>query len=293
MDKALKQRLVGASVLIALVIVVLPMLLSGQPQNQQEARRIEVPAKPSELSFETRRFPIGQQDSANPSVLESTAANTSAPKPGARRLSEDSSAPQTPAVSSPAEIPDNPDQHGQAGEFEEGSQSPGRYLVQVASFSTTTSANNLVSRLKADGLPVLTDTVEASVGTLHRVRVGPFDQVSEANDAVRLIRTRTPDVKPRVMDLRPDESAPVTEPSDPLVRWVVQVGSFSNADNAESLLEKLRSAGFSAYAVTVSDTRGTRHNIRVGPEIERQSAIRIAAEIRQKINLDGIVMSVD
>ena len=269
------------------------MLLSGQPEYQQEARSIEVPAKPSELSFETRRFPIGQPDSDKPSVLESAGVDIAEISRGGTSLNRNAPALQAPAVTEPAPIADNSGQQPLAEDVDEDSQSPGRYLVQVASFSTTASANSLVSRLKADDLPVLTDTVEASVGTLHRVRVGPFDLVSEANNAVGLIRTRTPDVKPRIIDLRPDESAPVTEPSDPLVRWVVQVGSFSNAANAEGLLEKLRSAGFSAYSVTVRDSRGTRHTIRVGPEIERQSALGIAREIREKINLDGIVMSVD
>ena len=51
MDIALKQRLVGASVLIALAVVVLPMLLSGQPELQNESARIEVPEKPPELSI--------------------------------------------------------------------------------------------------------------------------------------------------------------------------------------------------------------------------------------------------
>lgn len=293
MDKALKQRLVGASVLVALAIIVLPMLLNGQPENQQEARSISVPAKPSELSFETRRFPIGQQKAENPSVVARTATDMAAPNKGETSLKGDSPVQQAPAVTAPVAIADHSGQQRPVVDIDAATPSPGRYLVQVASFSTTTSANSLVARLQADNLPVLTDTIEASVGTLHRVRVGPFDLVSEANNAVSLIRARTPDVKPRVIDLRPDERAPVTEPSDPLVRWVVQVGSFSNANNAESLLDKLRSAGFSAYSVTVRDSRGTRHKIRVGPEIERQAAIKIAAEIRQKINLDGIVMSVD
>src|SRR6056300_1150331 len=60
MDKALKQRLVGASVLIILAVIVLPMLLSGRSETlKQESRQIELPAKPDELSIETRRFPVG------------------------------------------------------------------------------------------------------------------------------------------------------------------------------------------------------------------------------------------
>ena len=60
MDKALKQRLVGASVLIILAVIVLPMLLSGRSDTlKQESREIELPPKPEELSIETRRFPVG------------------------------------------------------------------------------------------------------------------------------------------------------------------------------------------------------------------------------------------
>ena len=46
MDQALKQRLVGATVLIILAVILLPMLLSGQPELQNESRRIELPDKP-------------------------------------------------------------------------------------------------------------------------------------------------------------------------------------------------------------------------------------------------------
>ena len=60
MDKALKQRLVGASVLIILAVIVLPMLLSGRSDRlKHESNQIELPPKPDELSIETRRFPVG------------------------------------------------------------------------------------------------------------------------------------------------------------------------------------------------------------------------------------------
>ena len=61
MDKALKQRLVGASVLVALAVIVLPMLLGGRPDGVSEVRKIELPPQPAELDFETRRYPIGGQ----------------------------------------------------------------------------------------------------------------------------------------------------------------------------------------------------------------------------------------
>ncbi|MFT7563834.1 MAG: hypothetical protein ACI8ZT_001486, partial [Bacteroidia bacterium] len=37
----------------------------------------------------------------------------------------------------------------------------------------------------------------------------------------------------------------------------------------------------------------SRYKVRVGPEIERESAIRIAEDIREELELDGMVISVD
>lgn len=292
MDKALKQRLVGASVLIALAVVVLPMLLSGQSDNQQETRRIEVPPRPSELSFETRRFPVGDQANELPSVVEK-APEAKAPevreieKPPAEAVVEQAEG-DIQSMQSAIDQPPNT-----RSVIEEIQINPGRYLVQVASFSTVANADRLASRLRVDGLDVMMDTIDAAVGTLHRVRVGPYDQIGQANDAMSMIRARTPDVNPRIVDLRPDESAPVTDPSDPLVRWVVQVGSFENQANSESLVGQLRANGFNAYSIAVTEPGRTRYKVRVGPEIERQSAVAVAADIRSKLRLDGIVISVD
>jgi DedD protein len=291
MDKALKQRLVGASVLIALAVVVLPMLLSGQTGGQPETRSIDMPPKPAELSFETRRFPVGNQSPGEPSAIEVQPTEPEVIEvPSVQPEQVETSTPEIPEPSAPvtevlsvAETQvDTPELPG-----------PGRYLVQVASFSTTSNADRLTTRLKADGLDVMMDTIEAAVGTLHRVRVGPYDRIDQANEAMSLIRSRTPDVNPRVIDLRPDESAPVTDPSDPLVRWVVQVGSFESKENSESLVSQLRAGGFTAYSIAVTEAGSTRYKVRVGPEIERESAIRITADIREKLGLDGMVISVD
>jgi DedD protein len=284
MDKALKQRLVGASVLIALAVVVLPMLFSGQAGNPQESRSIEVPPRPAELSFETRRFPLGDSPAGRaPHSVPANEPKDMEPDQGTVEPGipvEAAEKPSERAAPEPAKM----------AEEAPGEEMPGRYLVQVASFSTTANANRLADRLRDDGMSVMMDSIVAEVGTLHRVRVGPFGLIEEANDALAQIRARTPDVNPRVIDLRPDESAPVTDPSDPLVRWVVQVGSFSARENADKLVSRLRASGFSAFNVSVRDAGGTRHKVRVGPEIERQAAVRIAERIREKMSLEGIVM---
>jgi cell division septation protein DedD len=160
------------------------------------------------------------------------------------------------------------------------SQDAPRYLVQVASFSSEKNANALAGRLRSEGLPVLMDVVDRSAGRLHRVRVGPYMEQSEADAVVTSLRSTMKDLTPRVLDLRPADSAPVSTPSDPLVRWVVQVGSFSNAERAGALVAELRVAGMPAFSEKVSSANGTVYKVRIGPELERSKAVELARKVK-------------
>jgi cell division septation protein DedD len=164
-----------------------------------------------------------------------------------------------------------------------------RYLVQVASFSSEKNANTLAGRLQTENLPVLMDVVERPAGTLHRVRVGPYVERSEADAVVADLSSTMKDLKPRVLDLRPGESAPVSTPSDPLVRWVVQVGSFSKSDSADALVAKLRLEGLPAFAEKVSAAGGTAFKVRIGPELSRDRATQLARKVKAEHNLDAFV----
>jgi DedD protein len=171
--------------------------------------------------------------------------------------------------------------------------SSGRYAVQVASFGSINNANRLAETLRGSGYAVLSDTVASDVGTLHRVRVGPFATEAEANAVVAQLRERVNDVKPRVVDLQPEKTAQVTSPSDPLVRWVVQLGSFSSTGNADKLVESVRAEGFSAYKESISGSGSTVYRVRVGPFLERDEAIRVDGLIADRLSIDGVVMSAD
>src|SRR5689334_14664953 len=58
MDSALKQRLLGAAVLIALAIIFVPMFLSNTPQQTENTTlNLDIPKAP-ERKFETRTLPV-------------------------------------------------------------------------------------------------------------------------------------------------------------------------------------------------------------------------------------------
>jgi len=303
MDTALKQRLVGASVLIALAVVVLPMLLGGRPEGDvQETQKIELPPQPSELDFETRRYPIGEQTPARqPESAPATVKPLPSPGPSTLPAPMDEPGTATDAVmDEPAGVQLEPPGSDLAAESlpdltvtETPPEEAGRYVVQVASFGAIDNSKRLSETLQGYGYDVMVDTVKSDVGTLHRVRVGPYGSEAEANGVVSRLQTQVGDIKPRVMDLQPDKATQVTTPSDPLVRWVVQVGSFSNADNADKLVARLRLESMSAYKEEVSGSGSTIFRVRIGPFLEREEAIRADKRVMERMSIDGVVMSSD
>ena len=181
MDRALKQRLVGASVLIALAVLVLPMLLSGRPENRnQQTQKIEIPPKPPELSFETRRYPIGdkqaessaeQEDSeqdvpvrqlpvprSTPVKVEVPDSSADSPDPDSSNtvtsdtVSSDTVAADTQPAVLPAVTEPEPAQMVN-------SPGSGRYIVQVASFGSLANATRRSTSLNSSGYPVMTDSI--------------------------------------------------------------------------------------------------------------------------------------
>lgn len=299
MDKALKQRMVGATVLIALAVIILPMLLGGRPEgDSQQSRKIELPAQPPELSFETRRYPIGeqgleQQAKKDPSTPEDTVRQLPPPKVPASKVDKPDAVNSTVGKSGIDEQASVPVVTSNAPVPLENSPDTGRFVVQVASFGALDNANKLSATLRSNGYSVITHSVKSEVGVLHRVRVGPYASEAEANRTASDLESKVPGVKPRVMDLQPGKSAQITTPSDPLIRWIVQLGSFSSAANAEKLVASLRLDGLSAYSEMVSSSGSSIYRVRIGPFLQREEAMRVESQVRQKNSLDGVVMSTD
>src|SRR5690348_11277685 len=69
MDSALKQRLIGAAVLIALAVIFVPMFLgNAPPQPQNTTLNLDIP-KPPDRDFQTRTLPVtGTESVATPAA---------------------------------------------------------------------------------------------------------------------------------------------------------------------------------------------------------------------------------
>jgi DedD protein len=61
--------------------------------------------------------------------------------------------------------------------------------------------------------------------------------------------------------------------------WAVQLGSFSNQENAERLAASLRDQGYAAFLSQLQTASGALHRVRIGPQKDRESAEAIAAQL--------------
>lgn len=72
--------------------------------------------------------------------------------------------------------------------------------------------------------------------------------------------------------------------------WAVQVGSFSNRNNALALRKKLRQKKFTAFVEYVKNNKGGVYRVRIGPEANRDKADAILKDVAQKLDLKGVVV---
>jgi len=76
-----------------------------------------------------------------------------------------------------------------------------------------------------------------------------------------------------------------------LSAWIVQLGSFTEEDNAQSLNTKLRKAGYPSFVEPIKKDGKNSYRVRVGPEIKRSEADSLLKKLKEKMQLDGIVVS--
>ena len=188
MDVLLKQRLVGAIVLVALGVIFIPMLLEG-PNRTLVPEMDEMPA-PETLAPELplKPFPpVGEPVQAERAVvMEATGADV--PEPEVPEPSESSQpiepeAAPTPAAAAPPEPVKTPVKP--VGAEKPAADTPaGSWIVQVVSLSNKANAMALRDRLRKGDFATQVEEVRVDGKTHYRVRVGPFLERAEA-DRVR------------------------------------------------------------------------------------------------------------
>jgi DedD protein len=308
MDLSLKQRLLGAVVLIALAIIFVPMFLSGPaPQQTSETVNLAIPPAP-DREFQNRVLPVD----ATPNATKSADAGTTQPTTDAPLTNPPLATVDTPPR--PAEIPqptepvsaapaaappktETPPAKAEAPKAADnapGRAANGRFYVHLGIYTVAKNADDLVATLKQGGMPAFTEASEAQGKPASRVRVGPYEDRAAA-EAVRLrIKQMNPAVASSVVQLADDAKAdapPTALPANRAGGWAVQLGAFKTVEEANKVRDRLKGAGFVAYVDKVDAATGTLWRVRAGPEADRGNADKLKGRIRDKLKLDGMVVT--
>lgn len=188
MEMRVRERLVGALILVAGVVLLVPAILTGrgsapteppaQPMRREEFQVIDAAESPDEQVL----VPEPVADAPRPAAKEESAplvganagapakaapaASTALPAPAAKAPARDTSPQQTPAETTPP-----------------------AWAVQLGAFSNRQKAEQLVAELRKRRFPAFLFEYRASGEVLYRVRVGPEQDRARAEEiAARLAK---------------------------------------------------------------------------------------------------------
>jgi DedD protein len=182
-EQQLKERLVGAVVVVALGVVLIPLLLDGPPgPTGPRSIGLELPAPDSDSRTHTIRLgePREQPPVARP-------APSAPPERSPERGSVSRTPVPTPEQQPAAVEPESPPVESAPVRVEPpvpAQPETGEWAVQVGSFSNPDNAGRLSRQLSAEGFPAFVARLVTDGRTMHRVRVGPVDSRESAEALV-------------------------------------------------------------------------------------------------------------
>lgn len=162
MDSQLKQRMVGAAVLMAFGVIFIPVLLDGAGQDQQPTAIPAMPKRPV--------IPKPLALNQTPITLKGTAQTTdtsgTTPRPKTATKTTDDGQPSSTKKTEQKQAIKQVLAGTDTGDLS-------AWVVQLGSFNHKKNAEQLVKKLQTDGYSVFIEVVSNDAGILHRVRVGP------------------------------------------------------------------------------------------------------------------------
>lgn len=188
MDRALKERTIGAVVLVLLAVLVVPVFLDGpsrdadivsEPvvlpgQNDQPRRQQTI------VLTRDRDEPVpAPSDDRDPAPVAADASGATPATTSAEPPARPEAAPET--VTESATVAADKSEAAAVVEREPPAPRPkpdpvpadGLWAVQLGSFSDRNNAEKLAAELRGAGYAAFLSQLDANAGALHRVRVGP------------------------------------------------------------------------------------------------------------------------
>lgn len=175
MDRALKERVIGAAVLVVVAVLIVPVFLdgpSGDAVNVQES--IILPGQDGEGVRQKTIVLERDRDQPVPAARETTPLKTPTKEPqkAATVAAKPATKPAETSATKPAPVAAKPTREVQS--------TTGMWAVQLGSFSNQANAERLAADLRKEGYAAFLSQLQTGSQKLHRVRVGPQKDRSSA-----------------------------------------------------------------------------------------------------------------
>lgn len=232
------QRLVGALVLLALAVIIVPMILDFRKGYDVTINKTNIPPKPADFRVEILPL-IDNQRAGTP-------------------------------VAAPVGQPSTPE--GSAG---------AKPAEAARTDKTVTVKKNAVASSEADK----ETAIRTSRGLKPATASPDTAQVKKAVKATSA-KKATANIKP--LAGKPNNKLSKTLPTPSA--WVLQLGSFESRKNAFTLRNRLRKNGFRAFVDDIVVDGKKISRVFVGPELVKINTDILKRELKEDMNLTGMVI---
>jgi len=200
MDRRVKERLVGASILVVLVVLIVPELLSGPPAPAPARAGAGLPVSAPEpvrnvtVDLATSKAPTAEPTAEAPASRAEQPQALSADAASAVEGADLSAGNGAPSAAPPPSTPST-------GALETAVPAPisataakpavaGRtWAVQLGSFASRANADKLAHQLKSQGFSVYVAQGGTGHSLRYRVRIGPMADRGAATQAIAKLKS--------------------------------------------------------------------------------------------------------
>jgi DedD protein len=191
-DRALKERIIGAVVLVVFAVLVVPVFLDG-PSGEQEIIS-ETVTLPGQNNQERKQQTITlDRDRDEPVPVPVPASQ--APQQAAVTQEQPASSPPADPPQQEAKVVVEPEEKPVVAPVPVSADAKvtsttGMWAVQLGSFSSQENAERLATSLRGQGYAAFLSQLKTGSGELHRVRIGPQkDRASAEAIAAQLAKS--------------------------------------------------------------------------------------------------------
>lgn len=299
MEEVIVRRLIGATVVVGLLVIFVPMVLEEEPTSPV-ANRTPVSEMVPREQPRPEMDPAFRQPATNALATITELSPPDLLTPSERKMaSTDSHAVAEGGGGGAKPGTDKPlsDKHSQSTKPETAKtteatkpaevQKPAESIPKSGAKEPTRDTKKEVAKENKKE-PVTEARKEPKETKKPTSKTEPAKAESAKKEPVK---TESPKKEPAKAP--PKEEAPkVTKTAEPLPkktgeRWIFQVASLSTRAKADAMADTLKSKGFPAFVEEARVNGKTYFRVRVGPRSERSEIDALAAEVRDKTGQAG------